>query len=109
MENAKGRTLAEHAKVPRSIVYRALDELQEKGLVEKEIAQPYTFRATPIQSALQILLDQKFEECKKIRKETNMLLRKTKNIQDTSLGDQQYKFLMIDRKERIIQRIKTPT
>ena len=28
--NANGRTLAEHAKVPRSIVYRALDELQKK-------------------------------------------------------------------------------
>jgi sugar-specific transcriptional regulator TrmB len=104
--NANGRTLAEHAKVPRSIVYRALDELQKKGLVEKEISQPYTFRATPIQHGLQMLINQKFEEYKKIRKETNIFLNKTKKTQDTSLGDQEYKLLMIDRKERIIQRMR---
>ena len=106
MGNANGRTLAEQAKVPRSIVYRALDELQKKGLVEKEISQPYTFSATPIQHGLQMLIDQKFEECKKIRKETEMFLKKTKNTQDMSLGDQEYKLLMIDRKERIIQRMR---
>ena len=106
MGNANGRTLAEHAKVPRSIVYRALDELQKKGLVEKEIAQPYIFRAISIQNGLQMLLDQKFEECKKIRKETGKLLRKTKNNQDMPLSDRQYEFLMIDRKERIIQRMR---
>jgi sugar-specific transcriptional regulator TrmB len=107
MGNANGRTLAEHAKVPRSIVYRALDELQKKGLVEKEISQPYTFSATPIQQGLQMLIDQKFLECKKIQKETKLLLEKTKNTQEKSLGDQEYKFLMIDRKERIIQRMRT--
>ena len=106
MGKSDGRTLAEQAKVPRSIVYRALDELQKKGLVEKEITQPYTFKATPIQSGLQMMLDQKFEECKKIRKETDKFLRKTKNTKDTSLIDQEYELLMIDRKERIIQRMK---
>ena len=106
MGNANGRVLAEHAKVPRSIVYRALDELQKKGLVEKEIVQPYMFSATPIQHGLQMLVNQKFEECKKIRKETNILLKKTKNRQDMSQGDQEYKLLMIDRKERIIQRMR---
>ena len=104
--NANGRTLAEHAKVPGSIVYRAIDELQKKGLVEKEISQPYTFTATPIQQGLQMLIDQKTEECKKIRKETEKFIKKTKNNQDTSFGDQEYKLLMIDRKERIIQRMK---
>jgi len=106
MGNANGRALAEHAKVPRSIVYRALDELQKKGLVEKEISQPYTFIATPLQHGLQMLIDQKFEECKKIRKETEKFLRKTKDSQETSFGDQDYKLLMIDRKERIIQRMR---
>jgi HTH-type transcriptional regulator, sugar sensing transcriptional regulator len=106
MGNANGRTLAEQAKVPRSIVYRALDELQKKGLVEKEISQPYTFSATPIQNGLQMLIDQKYEECKKIRKETEKFLRKTKSSQDTSFGDQEFKLLMIDRKERIIQRMR---
>jgi len=106
MGNANGRTLAEHAKVPRSIVYRALDELQKKGLVEKEISQPFTFIATPIQHGLQMLIDQKFEECKKIRKETEKFLKKTKSNQDTSFGDQEFKLLMIDRKERIIQRMR---
>jgi HTH-type transcriptional regulator, sugar sensing transcriptional regulator len=106
MGNANGRTLAERAKVPRSIVYRALDELQKKGLVEKEISQPYMFIATPIQHGLQMLVDQKFEECKKIRKETEKFLKKTKSNQEASFGDQEYKLLMIDRKERIIQRMR---
>jgi sugar-specific transcriptional regulator TrmB len=106
MGNANGRTLAERAKVPRSIVYWALDELQKKRLVEKEISQPYMFIATPIQPGLQMLVDQKFEDCKKIRKETEKFLKKTKSTQETSFGDQEYKLLMIDRKERIIQKMK---
>jgi HTH-type transcriptional regulator, sugar sensing transcriptional regulator len=96
MGKVNGRTLAEHAKVPRSIVYRALDELQKKGLVEKEISQPFTFIATPIQQGLQMLIDQKTDECKKIRKQTEKFLKKTKSNQDTSFGDQDYKILMID-------------
>jgi hypothetical protein len=53
-----------------------------------------------------MLIDQRFEECKKIKKETEKFIQKTKSSQDASLGDQEYKLLMIDRKERIIQRMK---
>jgi sugar-specific transcriptional regulator TrmB len=103
---AQGRKLADQAGVSRSIVHRELDELQKRGIVEKEITQPYTFRAVPIDEGLKILLKQKFDEADEIRDETEILLQKTRNKQKTSLRDEEYRLVLIGRKERIIQRIK---
>ena len=103
---ANGRTLAKHAKVPRTVVYRVLDELQYKGMVEKEITQPYTFRAIPIQAGLKLLLKQKIDEDEEIRKETVIFLRKATKEGEKSSHEQNYKLVMIERKERIIQRVK---
>jgi sugar-specific transcriptional regulator TrmB len=103
---AQGRKLADQAGVSRSIVHRELDELQKRGIVEKEITQPYTFRAVPIDEGLKILLKQKFDEDNEIRDETEILLQKTKKQAKLSSRDEEYRLVLIGRKERIIQRIK---
>jgi sugar-specific transcriptional regulator TrmB len=102
---ADGKTIARYADLPRPEVYRTLDELQQKGLIEREVTQPYTYRATPIQHGLQMLMHQKFEECKDIQDKTEAFIREIKISQDT-LNDQEYKIIMIDRKERIIQKVR---
>jgi sugar-specific transcriptional regulator TrmB len=57
-----GRTTAKVAQVASQDVYRVLDDLQEKGLVEKIIAKPTMYKATPIKEGLSILLQNKKEE-----------------------------------------------
>jgi sugar-specific transcriptional regulator TrmB len=107
MKRADGRTLSRQANLPSAEVYRTLDELQRKGLVDKEITQPYTFRATPIEYGLQMLILQKVEECKEIQEITKDFLRKLKDDQVVEdIEEQKYRFVMIDRKERIIQKMR---
>ena len=59
--------LSKSLGLPRSEIYRALSELQQKGLVEKEVSYPNRFNAIPIATGLQILLSQKVEQCTKNR------------------------------------------
>jgi sugar-specific transcriptional regulator TrmB len=106
MKKADGKTLSVHANLPSPAVYRALDELRKKGLAEKEITQPYTFRATPIPQAVQMLTLQKFEECKEIQEKTEVFLREMQFDQENIPSERDYQIVMIDKKERIIQRVR---
>lgn len=106
MKKADGGTLSKHASMPRPVVYRTLYELQKKGLVEKEITRPYTFGATPIQYGLQALIMQRVEEFKKIQEATKTFLRKIQSEEEDTLVDQEYKIIIIDGKERLIQKIR---
>lgn len=107
MEKADAKTLSKHTSMPRSAVYRTLGELHKKGLVEKEIAKPHTFRATPIHSGLQLLIMQRNEEWKEIQEKAKTFLRKIQNKEKETLGIQDYLIVIIEGKERIIQRMRT--
>ena len=64
LDEANARTLTRETNVPRQEVYRALDDLQKKGFIEKIIASPHKFKATPIDYALQILMIKHTQQCK---------------------------------------------
>jgi sugar-specific transcriptional regulator TrmB len=106
MKKTDAGTLSRHTRLARPVVYRGLAELQKKGLVEKEITKPYTFRATPIQYGLQVLIMQKVEECKEIQEKTETFLRKIQSEEEDTPVDQEYSIVMIDGKERLIQKIR---
>jgi sugar-specific transcriptional regulator TrmB len=69
-----GRTTAKQAKVASQDVYRILNELQEKGLIEKIIAKPATYKALPIKEGLSILLQNKKEEYIETEKQAKKIL-----------------------------------
>jgi hypothetical protein len=56
LKKATGKITAKHSKVARQEAYRVLDELQEKGLVEKIIARPTEFEPIPIDDCIYILI-----------------------------------------------------
>jgi sugar-specific transcriptional regulator TrmB len=103
---ANGRILCKNTNVPRPVVYRTLDELQKKGLVEKEITTPYKFIATPPKQGLQILMNQQLQQHIETRERIEEFLRKIQNYRKEILQEQEYKFIMIEGKERILQKIK---
>jgi sugar-specific transcriptional regulator TrmB len=88
--NVKAKALAEKANSPRPLVYA-----------------PHRFAATPPDSGLQILLYHKFQNYRKIQEETKLFLREIKKNQLELPLEQDYKFKMVESKERILQIIKS--
>jgi sugar-specific transcriptional regulator TrmB len=105
-EEADGKTLAEKADIPRQEVYRTLEELEKKGLVEKIISAPYKFKATSLNFGLQILMTQRALHFKEIQEKTKDFLRKHQANKKEALSKQEYKLVMVEGRERLMQIIK---
>ncbi len=99
-------TIQKLTKVPRPAVYRALNDLLDKGFIEKEIAMPNNFKALPIHLAMQIVVKQKKEECREIEKKTAEFLEKFREFEDKNVQEPEYKFTVLNGRERIIQKMK---
>ncbi len=78
--DSKGITIAKFADVPRQDVYRLLVELQEIGLVQKTIAKPATFRASPPEEAVDILLRKKLGDFSQLKLEADNFVSNVKNF-----------------------------
>ena len=77
-------TLSKHSRVPRQAIYRTLQELVHKGLVEKVLTTPYEFRPTPINDGLSILIKQRLEDCRVLEKEAQDLFERSKSSRKIS-------------------------
>lgn len=100
------KTLAANSRIPRTAVYRTLDELQRKGLVEKEIAAPFKFKAVPPNLGLQNSITRKFDEYKDLEKKTKEFLLSFPDIEEDTSQHQDYRITILDGRERIIQKMK---
>jgi len=105
-DNLKAHEISLICGVARPDVYRVLVQLEEAGLVEKQIGAISTFRAIPIQLGLQILLTQKAEEYRDVEKKTEEILKKFQSSAQNILQQQEYKLIVVTRKSRIIQLIR---
>ena len=103
---ATAKTLSNKANAPRAIVYRTLDELQKMGVVEKEIAAPMKFKAVPLRFGLQVLMLRLLQQHKDLQEKAKEFLYSFKEYEESSLEEDYYKFVVIQSKERIIQRMK---
>jgi sugar-specific transcriptional regulator TrmB len=103
---ANVKTLQKTTKVPRQAIYRAIDELHEKGFVEKEIGLPNYFKATPIQLAMHFLVKQKMDECGEIVEKAKVFLKKFPPLEEETVQEQDYKITILSGKNRIIHKIK---
>jgi len=102
---AKATTIAKVSRVPRPDVYRALSKLNELGLVEKIIAQPFRFSPIPIETGVAILLERKSKEYNELKSKSASLIRRlnNKNIHKDSYQESQ--FVLIPSKEVLIKRL----
>jgi len=103
---SEGRSLSNIANIPKPVVYRTLEELQKMGLVEKEIAFPSKFKATPLKQGLQILLNQSLEHYNERRGRTEQFLLKKQDFDEENFRDNEHRLISIEGKDRIIQTIK---
>ena len=80
-EDAK--VLSQQTRTPRTETYRILDELEDIGLVEKQLSAPYVYEAAPIQFGTQVLITKQLEEYNQNRKELERLVEKFDKIKET--------------------------
>ena len=100
------RTLSKKTGIPKPEIYRTVRELQKKSLVEKEIASPSKYIATPVHLGLQILMTKKFQKCYEIQKKMKRFLRNHQSCRLGSLQEPDYKIIMVEGRERIMQMMK---
>jgi sugar-specific transcriptional regulator TrmB len=102
---AEARIIAHWAGSPRTEVYRALNELQENGLVDKELGCPLKFTAVPPSLGLQAFIDNKLQDINQMQKTLGNFSYEFEGNQKPD-PEREYKITTIEGRRRIIAKIK---
>jgi sugar-specific transcriptional regulator TrmB len=102
---AEARVIAYWSKSPRTEVYRALNELQENGLVDRELGCPLKFMAVPPSLGLQAFIDRKLHDINQMQKTLEKFSLEFESNQEPD-PEREYKIISIEGKRRIIAKIK---
>jgi sugar-specific transcriptional regulator TrmB len=102
---AEARIIAYWAGAPRTEVYRALNELQENGLVDRELGCPLKFTAVPPSIGLQAFIDNKLKNINQFQKNLENFTFQFENNQKPN-PEREYKITSIEGRRRIIAQIK---
>jgi len=106
LDETNAKTLIKKAKLPSAVIYRTISELQKKGLVEKILATPYTFKATPLNLGLQILMVQQVHKCKELQREVKKFLLSNQSCLLNRPSEIEYKIRIVEGKEKILKTMK---
>jgi sugar-specific transcriptional regulator TrmB len=98
---AKMSAISEKVQVARQDIYRVTAELQKIGLVEKVIAAPIRYRATPICEAVPILLRRIHKERTESEEKAIKLMERYKEIHETARPLDEPRFVFIPEKETL--------
>jgi sugar-specific transcriptional regulator TrmB len=100
------KAISSLAKVVRQDTYRVIAVLQSRGLVEKILDNPNTYRCTPIKSEIAKLLKQKKEEYYRVKNKTELMLKnydESNNMQKHQ--DDNFHFLLTSNTELLMKKI----
>lgn len=75
------KALAERTGVACPDIYRMMNIFENKGLIQKSIESPKKFEAIKIEEALPMLLNNKIEETKELKKDIKRFIREVKKVQ----------------------------
>ncbi len=89
-----GRMTAKMAQGAPQDVYRILDELQEKGLVEKIISKPAMYEVTSFKDGVSTLLKNKKEEYIEIEKQVQMMANNFCETKNQNALHEKLQFIM---------------
>ncbi len=82
MGKEDAKVLSQQTRTPRTETYRILDELEEIGLVDKQLTAPYIYEAAPIQFGTQVLITKQLEEYNQNQKDLDRLIQKFDKIKE---------------------------
>jgi sugar-specific transcriptional regulator TrmB len=104
---AKALTIADiaaNAKIHRPDLYRVIQELEQKGLVERIIANPVQFKPIPLAECVLLLLKQRTEEINECRSRALKLLQESRDDSDSGFHEDRSRFLLVPG-SRVVDRI----
>ena len=84
---AGAKKIAQTARIDRGEVYRRLEILQERALVEKIIGIPTKYKPTPFNNAIEMLIRNKEREHAEIKQKTEALLKKGAHMETLKVGE----------------------
>ena len=100
------KKISKFTSIAQSDIYRIVKSLQQKGLIEKQIERPISYKSVPFEAGSNFLLERKKAEIKVLYKETKKLSRKIKkNSADKPPISEESHFLMIPRRENVVKKI----
>jgi sugar-specific transcriptional regulator TrmB len=99
------KAVTNQTKIPRQESYRILQELQEKGYVEKIIAAPYEFKAIPMMDMLSIWTINKSIEYRETKQKIKNLFQKYGCIEEKPTWKQEHYFILLPAKRSFLMRI----
>lgn len=100
------KQISKLSEIAQSDVYRVLKTLQKKGLVEKRIENPSTYKSVQFETGSTFLLNRKKSEYRDLKRKMSQLnkqFQKTKKV-NCVLSEESH-FLMIPKRENVVKRI----
>ena len=104
--SAKANMIWRSSKVARQDIYRILNELEAKSLVEKIIDTPTEFKAIPLRDGLSFLLKEKVTEYISLKKKTEELLERFATRQKENTMTKEVEFKIISTKDAYLRILK---
>jgi len=95
-----GRTLSKETSFARQEVYRILEGLHERGLVEKILNTPTEFKAVKIQESISILMLEKTRELEQTKERIQSLIDEYSPMEEVT-PEKEYRFLLIPPKRLV--------
>ncbi len=89
LDEASAKTISKASKVSQPDVYRVLSKLENDGLIERIIAIPSRFKATPIDEGIAILLQRRDTQSAILHKQANELIQNVKGKSTTASSNQE--------------------
>jgi sugar-specific transcriptional regulator TrmB len=100
------KTLSKQANVPRPATYRALGELQEKGIVERIISSPQQFKTIPLQQVYDVIIGEKAKEYTQTLERAKELILKLEAEKKKETTQRNYTISVLEGKTALINRTK---
>ncbi len=103
---SKAKAIWKTSKVNRQDLYRILNELERKGLVEKILATPAEFRAPPIQDGLTSLLKERAQELDNLMERAKQLIASFETKQNGHEITNEFEINVVSNKTAYVRRLE---
>jgi sugar-specific transcriptional regulator TrmB len=106
MEEASVLALSKKSETARQEIYRVVNELHTRGLVEKIIANPARYKAVSVKDAITHLLILHAEEKNEVFKKARQMVERHNFKKKPNPTDNEIRFLLISKKIPLSRKIK---
>ncbi len=102
----RAKDISAALQMPKNLLYQALKNLQAKGIVNATLERPARFSAEPFEKVLDIFVNAKLDEVKKIESNKTEILSEWKSIAVGINPDKLARFSVLEGRNSIYSRLK---